>query len=85
MVDALEACDPATRVVWVAGDIAPRTLATTRSAETWIHTGDVCEGLGIEQSKSDRIWLADEDPLFISLVSSAAIAGRKIPSTSSGL
>jgi uncharacterized protein (TIGR03084 family) len=56
MVDALEACDPAARVQWVAGDMAPRTLATTRLAETWIHTGDVCMGLGIEQPKSDRIW-----------------------------
>jgi uncharacterized protein (TIGR03084 family) len=56
MVDALQACDPATRVLWVAGDMAPRTLATTRLAETWIHTGDVCIGLGVEQPKSDRIW-----------------------------
>jgi uncharacterized protein (TIGR03084 family) len=56
MVDALEACDPSARVQWVAGDMAPRTLATTRLAETWIHTGDVCRGLGIEQPKSDRIW-----------------------------
>jgi uncharacterized protein (TIGR03084 family) len=56
MVDALEACDPAARVQWVAGDMAPRTLATTRLAETWIHTGDVCIGLGIGQPKSDRIW-----------------------------
>jgi len=56
MVGALEACDPAARVQWVAGDMAPRTLATTRLAETWIHTGDVCAGLGIEQPKSERIW-----------------------------
>jgi uncharacterized protein (TIGR03084 family) len=56
LVDALEACDPAARVQWVAGDMAPRTLATTRLAETWIHTGDVCIGLGIGQPKSDRIW-----------------------------
>jgi uncharacterized protein (TIGR03084 family) len=56
MVDALEACDPAARVQWVAGDMAPRSLATTRLAETWIHTGDVCIGLGIEQPESDRIW-----------------------------
>jgi uncharacterized protein (TIGR03083 family) len=49
MVNALEACDPAARVLWVAGDMAPRTLATTRLAETWIHTGDVCIGLGIRQ------------------------------------
>jgi uncharacterized protein (TIGR03084 family) len=56
MVEALEACDPAARVQWVAGDMAPRTLATTRLAETWLHTGDVCIGLGIGQPKSDRIW-----------------------------
>ena len=56
MADALEACDPASRVQWVAGDMAPRTLATTRLAETWIHTGDVCVGLGATQAPSDRIW-----------------------------
>jgi uncharacterized protein (TIGR03084 family) len=56
MVDALEICNPASRVQWVAGDMAPRTLATTRLAETWIHTGDVCIGLGTGQQKSDRIW-----------------------------
>ena len=56
MVAALQACDPATRVLWVVGDMAPRTLATTRLAETWIHTGDVCVGLGVAQPKSDRIW-----------------------------
>jgi uncharacterized protein (TIGR03084 family) len=56
MVEALEACDPAARVQWVAGDMAPRTLATTRLAETWIHTGDVCVGLGIDQPQTDRIW-----------------------------
>jgi uncharacterized protein (TIGR03084 family) len=56
MLDALQACDPATRVVWVAGEMAPRTLATTRLAETWIHTGDVCVGLDIAPPRSDRIW-----------------------------
>ena len=56
VANALEACDPAGRVLWVAGDMAPRTLATTRLAETWIHTGDVCHGLAIGQPKSNRIW-----------------------------
>jgi uncharacterized protein (TIGR03084 family) len=56
MADALEGCDPGTRVQWVLGDMAPSTLATTRIAETWIHTGDVCAGLGVEQPRSDRIW-----------------------------
>ncbi len=56
MVGALRACDPATRVLWVVGDMAPRPLATTRLAETWIHTGDICVGLGVAQPKNDRIW-----------------------------
>ena len=56
MVDALAACDATQRVRWVAGDMAPRSLATTRIAETWLHTGDVCGGLGVDQPRSDRIW-----------------------------
>jgi uncharacterized protein (TIGR03084 family) len=56
MVDALQACDPSTRVRWAVGDMAPRSLASARIAETWIHTGDVCGGLGTAQPKSDRIW-----------------------------
>ena len=42
---ALGACEAGTRVPWVAGDLAAITLATTRLAETWIHTGDVAAGL----------------------------------------
>ena len=30
----------------MAGELAAITLATTRLAETWIHTGDVAAGLG---------------------------------------
>ncbi|MDQ3945037.1 MAG: maleylpyruvate isomerase family mycothiol-dependent enzyme [Actinomycetota bacterium] len=43
---ALGACEAGTRLPWVAGDLAAITLATTRVAETWIHTGDVAAGLG---------------------------------------
>ncbi|MGI8938008.1 MAG: maleylpyruvate isomerase family mycothiol-dependent enzyme, partial [Iamia sp.] len=56
MSDALARCDPASRLQWVAGDMAARTLATTRLAETWIHTGDVADGLGVELPASDRLW-----------------------------
>ena len=56
MVDALQACDPSTRVRWAVGDMAPRSLASARIAETWIHAGDVCAGLGVAQPKSDRVW-----------------------------
>ncbi len=53
--DALLACDPHTRLTWVAGQLSARTLATTRLAETWIHTGDVAAALGIEQPATDRL------------------------------
>lgn len=53
---ALLACDPGDRLTWVAGELAARTLGTTRLAETWIHTGDVAEGLGVELAPSDRLW-----------------------------
>jgi uncharacterized protein (TIGR03084 family) len=41
LLRALREADPSARVPWVAGEMAVRTLATTRLAETWIHTGDV--------------------------------------------
>mgnify|MGYP001160173908 CR=1 FL=1 len=48
--------DPADRVTWVVGTMAARTLATTRLAETWIHTGDVAVGLGASLTPGDRLW-----------------------------
>lgn len=47
LLAALTASDPSSRVQWVAGDLSVRTLATTRLAETWIHTGDIAAGLGV--------------------------------------
>lgn len=47
---------PGDRLVWVAGELAARTLATTRLAETWIHTGDVAAALGVELEPADRLW-----------------------------
>jgi len=52
---ALAARDPRDRVTWVAGELAVRTLATTRLSECWIHTGDVAAGLGVELPIPDRI------------------------------
>lgn len=54
--DALARVEPGTRVQWVAGDMAARTLATTRLAECWIHTGDVLDALGRPQEVSERMW-----------------------------
>ena len=43
------------RVMWVAGELSIRTLVTTRLAETWIHTGDVADGLGIKLQPTERL------------------------------
>lgn len=55
MRTALLACDPSARLQWVAGTLAARTLATTRLAETWIHTGDIAFGLGVTLPPPDRL------------------------------
>ncbi len=49
--------DLSTRVPWVAGNLSARTLATTRLSETWIHTEDIADSLGIDLVPSDRLKL----------------------------
>jgi uncharacterized protein (TIGR03084 family) len=53
--DVLRVSDPHRRVDWVAGQLSTRTLATTRLAEWWIHTGDVADALGRAQVPTDRL------------------------------
>jgi uncharacterized protein (TIGR03084 family) len=52
---SLRAGDPDEKVTWVAGQLRRRTLATTRLAETWIHTGDVAGALGVALAPTDRL------------------------------
>ena len=52
---ALGACEAGTRLPWVAGELAAITLATTRLAELWIHTGDVAAGLGRDLTPGGRL------------------------------
>jgi len=52
---ALLARAPGDRVQWVMGDMAARSLATTRLAETWIHSGDVAAGLDVTLEPADRL------------------------------
>ena len=47
--------DPHDRVPWVAGTLSAHTLATTRLAETWIHTNDVRFGLTGQTTHPPRI------------------------------
>ncbi|MCU1352670.1 MAG: wyosine base formation [Acidimicrobiales bacterium] len=55
LIEALGGCGPSDRVPWVAGQLSARTLATTRLAETWIHTGDVADALGVTLPATDRL------------------------------
>lgn len=52
---ALAGVDPSARVMWVAGPLAVRTLATTRLAEAWVHSVDVAVGLGVDLPPTDRL------------------------------
>ena len=51
----LRAGDPHRRVTWVAGQLSLQTLATTRLAESWIHTGDIANALGFEPAPTNRL------------------------------
>jgi uncharacterized protein (TIGR03084 family) len=53
--ELLSASNPHSRVEWVAGQLSARTLATTRLAETWIHTGDVAEALDVDLAPAPRL------------------------------
>jgi uncharacterized protein (TIGR03084 family) len=51
----LSTANPHDRVRWVAGELSIHTLAATRLAETWIHTGDVAEAMGVDLAATDRL------------------------------
>jgi len=53
--EALAACEPGRRLPWVVGEMSALTLATTRLAEHWIHTGDVAAALGRAPAAGDRL------------------------------
>ena len=55
LVEAVGAMDLSARVTWVAGQLSARTLVTTRLAETWIHTGDVAEAVGVSLVPTHRL------------------------------
>jgi uncharacterized protein (TIGR03084 family) len=62
LATTLNGMDLSTRVLWVAGSLSARTLATTRLSELWIHTEDVADSMGLDLLPSDRLeliaWLA---------------------------
>lgn len=54
--ELLAGCDARQPLEWVTGALPARTLATTRLAEAWIHTGDVADAVGAEPEAGDRLW-----------------------------
>jgi len=53
--EAFAGADSHRRVRWVSGLLSVHTLATTRLAESWIHTGDVADALGVEQQPTEDL------------------------------
>ena len=51
----LRAADPSQPVRWVAAELKPRTLATTRLAEHWAHALDIVGPLGIDYPDTARL------------------------------
>jgi uncharacterized protein (TIGR03084 family) len=51
----LQQADGHRRVQWVAGQLSVRTLATTRLAEAWIHTGDVAVAVEVDVKPDGRL------------------------------
>jgi uncharacterized protein (TIGR03084 family) len=54
-VAGLRRADPAQPVRWVAAELKPRTLATTRLAEHWAHALDIVGPLGIDYPDTVRL------------------------------
>ena len=54
--EAIDTADPGSSLLWAATPLKPRTLATTRLSEHWIHAQDIVEPLGIEYPDTERLW-----------------------------
>ena len=52
---AFDRAGPLARVTWVAGRLSVRTLIATRLAETWIHTGDIGDAIGVVPEPTQRL------------------------------
>ena len=55
-IESLRGADPSRPVAWAAAPLKPRTLATTRLSEHWIHAQDIAEPLQADYPDSDRLW-----------------------------
>lgn len=55
-LEALRAADPAKSFAWATNPLRPRTLATTRLSEHWIHANDIAQPLGLRFPDTERLW-----------------------------
>ena len=55
-LDALRTAPPDSSLQWAAAPLKPRTLATTRLSEHWIHALDVSQPLGLPWPDTERLW-----------------------------
>lgn len=53
---ALREADPSELFAWATNPLKPRTLATTRLSEHWIHANDIAQPLGVAYPDTDRMW-----------------------------
>ncbi|HUR73527.1 MAG TPA: maleylpyruvate isomerase family mycothiol-dependent enzyme [Sporichthya sp.] len=56
LVETFALTDPKRLLPWVIGELPARTLATTRLAECWIHTGDIAHPLDLKMDFGPRLW-----------------------------
>ncbi|MEX2538274.1 MAG: maleylpyruvate isomerase family mycothiol-dependent enzyme [Actinomycetota bacterium] len=52
----LKAADPTELFQWATNPLKPRTLATTRLSEHWIHANDIAQPLGFPYPDTARLW-----------------------------
>lgn len=54
LVSALRQVSEGTKIPWYGPPMSPTSMATARLMETWAHSHDVAETVGIETPRSDR-------------------------------
>jgi uncharacterized protein (TIGR03084 family) len=55
LIDVFAVQDPATRVPWFGPAMSAASCLTARFMETWAHTQDIADALGISRAPTDRL------------------------------
>jgi uncharacterized protein (TIGR03084 family) len=53
--DALRSVPAGSKIAWFGPPMSPTSMATARLMETWAHTQDVADALGVQREATDRI------------------------------